>query len=230
MIGRLYEGSLAGFGQVEIEHEDGRRERLPVDQWCDGRPGDDALLDRCTGPTLDVGSGPGRLTVALAERGLPALGIDVTPYAVEMTRAAGGLALLRDVFDRIPGAGRWQTVLLADGNIGIGGDPAPLLRRVADLLDRRGRAIVELGETTHTEWIRLRDERQRQASDWFRWSHVGADAIGGYAEAAGLAVDGIWTEAARCFAELTSTGSREPNTGSPAACTTSGSPPGSAPR
>jgi len=202
MIGELYEDSLAGLGQVEIEHHDGRTERLPVDQWRHGRPGDDALLGRCAGPTLDVGSGPGRLTIALAERGLPALGIDVTPYAVRMTRAGGGLALLRDVFDRIPGTGRWQTVLLADGNIGIGGDPPVLLRRVAALLGRRGRAIAELeNATTHTEWLRLRDECQ--VSDWFRWSRVGLDAIEEYAAAAGLVVTGIWTESSRWFAELT---------------------------
>jgi SAM-dependent methyltransferase len=203
MIGPLYEGSLRGLCHVEIEHEDGRKERLPVDQWQQGRPGDHALLDRCDGPTLDIGSGPGRLTVALAERGLPALGIDVTPYAVEMTRNAGGLALLRDVFDRIPGAGRWETVLLADGNIGIGGDPRVLLCRVAALIGPAGRAIVELGDSTHTEWIRLRDERQ--ASDWFRWAHVGTDTIGEYAGAAGLSVAGTWTAAARWFAELTPT-------------------------
>jgi SAM-dependent methyltransferase len=201
MIGRLYEGSLAGLGEVEIEHEDGRTERLPVDQWLAGRPGDGALLDRCQGPTLDVGSGPGRLTVALAERGLPALGIDVTPYAVAMTRAAGGLALLRDVFDRVPGAGRWQTVLLADGNIGIGGDPAALLRRVGGLLGRTGRVIVELGDTTRVEWVRLRDGRR--AGDWFRWAHLDAGAVGACADEAGLTVTTLWTEAARCFAELT---------------------------
>jgi SAM-dependent methyltransferase len=201
MIGPLYERSLAEQAQPEIEYADGRRERLPVDEWRDGRPGDQALLDRCTGPTLDVGSGPGRLTVALAERGLPALGIDITPYAVEMTRAAGGLALLRDVFDRIPGAGRWETVLLADGNIGIGGDPHVLLRRVASLLGRAGRAVVELDDgPTHIEWIRLREGRQ--TTGWFRWSHVGADAITECAAAAGLAVTDLWTEESRWFAEL----------------------------
>jgi SAM-dependent methyltransferase len=204
MIGPLYEGSLRGLCHVEIEHEDGRRERLPVDQWQHGRPGDHALLDRCHGPTLDIGSGPGRLTLALAERGLPALGIDVTPYAVEMTRRAGGLALLRDVFDRLPGAGRWETVLLADGNIGIGGDPCVLLRRVATLIARGGRALVELGDTSHAEWIRLRDDQQ--VSEWFRWAHVGTDTIGEYAGAAGLSVVATWTEASRRFAELTGAG------------------------
>ncbi len=203
MIGELYDGCLRGLDDVEVEHEDGRTERLPVAAWRDGRPGDDALLDRCDGPTLDIGSGPGRLTVRLGERGLPALGIDVTPYAVEMTRAAGGLALLRDVFDRIPGTGRWETVLLADGNIGIGGDPPVLLRRVAALMNAGGRAVVELGDSTHTEWIRLRGARQ--VGEWFRWSHVGADAIGAYASAAGLNVACTWTAAARCFAELVRT-------------------------
>lgn len=201
MIGELYEGSLAGLGPVEIEHADGRREPLPVDQWCDGRPGDESLLDRCGGPTLDVGSGPGRLTVALAERGLPALGIDVTPYAVEMTRVAGGTALLRDVFDRVPGAGRWETVLLADGNIGIGGDPPVLLRRVGTLLHQDGRALVELGERSYTEPIRLCGKVH--TSGWFRWSHVGVDKMDAYAETAGLSVDEIWTAAGRWFAELT---------------------------
>jgi hypothetical protein len=202
MIGRLYEAALTGEGEIRIEHPDGRTEPLPVDQWRHGRPGDDALVARCTGPTLDVGSGPGRLTVALAERGLPSLGIDVTPYAVELTRAAGGLALVRDVFGHVPGAGRWRTVLLADGNIGIGGDPSALLRRVAALLDRHGSAIVEIETTsTSTEWLRLRGNTQ--TGEWFPWSHVGVDAIEKYASAAGLAVRDIWTEAARWFADLT---------------------------
>ena len=130
VIGELYEHALAGRARPEIEHADGSRKPLPVDGWLSESPGDKSLLDRCEGPTLDIGSGPGRLTVALAERGIPALGIDITPYAVDLARSSGALVMLRDVFDRVPGTGRWTTVLLADGNIGIGGDPAALLRRV----------------------------------------------------------------------------------------------------
>ena len=103
MIGELYEHALAGWARPEIEHADGSRKPLPVDGWLRESPGDKSILDRCEGPTLDIGSGPGRLTVALAERGIPALGIDITPYAVDLARSSGALVMLRDVFDRVPG-------------------------------------------------------------------------------------------------------------------------------
>ncbi len=69
------------------------------------------------------GAGPGRLTAALARRRQVALGIDVVAEAVGQTRERGGSALHRDVYDTVPGEGRWHTALLADGNVGIGGDP-----------------------------------------------------------------------------------------------------------
>ncbi len=134
MLGELYEAALAGLARPEIEHADGRRTPLRADDWLRVSPGDASILDRCQGPTLDVGSGPGRLTVALAQRGVPALGIDVTSFTVRLARSSGALALHRDVFSAVPGTGRWARVLLADGNIGIGGDPAALLGRVAELL------------------------------------------------------------------------------------------------
>jgi len=131
VIGELYEHALAGWARPEIEHADGSRKPLPVDGWLHESPGDKSILDRCEGPTLDIGSGPGRLTVALSERGIPALGIDITPYAVDLARSSGALVMLRDVFGRVPGTGRWTTALLADGNIGIGGDPATRRSRAA---------------------------------------------------------------------------------------------------
>ena len=106
MIGELYEHALAGWMRPEVEHADGSRMPLPVEGWLHESPGDKSLLDRCVGPTLDIGSGPGRLTVALSERGIPALGIDITPYAVDLARSSGALVMLRDVFGRVPGIGR----------------------------------------------------------------------------------------------------------------------------
>ena len=86
------------------------------------------------GPVLDVGCGPGRFVIGLAQRGTVALGVDPAPAAVALCRSRGAPVLQKSVFDPLPGQGRWRTVLLADGNIGIGGDPAAAaapLRRTA---------------------------------------------------------------------------------------------------
>lgn len=203
MLGELYEDALAGLARPEIEHADGRRTPLRVDDWLSELPGDSSILDRCQGHTLDVGSGPGRLTVALAERGVPALGIDITPYAVRIAQACGALALRRDVFGAVPGTGRWATLLLADGNIGIGGDPVALLRRVAELLMPGGRALIEVeppGAPLSCEQVRL--SHAGTFSEWFPWASIGADQISGLGLAAGLAVTEIWTDANRWFAAL----------------------------
>jgi hypothetical protein len=111
--------------------------------------------------------------------------------------------MLRDVFDRVPGTGRWTTVLLADGNIGIGGDPAALLGRVAELLSPRGRAIVELeapGSPLRREQVRLC--HAGSASAWFPWAYVGADHIADVAHDAGLGPAEVWTVDDRWFASV----------------------------
>jgi SAM-dependent methyltransferase len=203
VIGELYETALAGHARPQIEHTDGRTSPLQVDSWLHVRPGDSSIVDRCSGPTLDVGSGPGRLTVALAERGIPALGIDVTPYAVHIARKAGALTLLRDVFGRVPGTGRWMTVLLADGNIGIGGDPVALLRRVTELLTPLGQALVEVqppGTALRREQVRLRHGGQTSA--WFPWAYVGVDQIAETARGAGLSAAETWSADGRWFTSL----------------------------
>jgi SAM-dependent methyltransferase len=203
VIGELYQHAPAGSVRPEIEHADGTRIPLAVDDWFRTGPGDWSLLDRCHGPTLDVGSGPGRLTVALGERGIPALGIDITPYAVHVSRTAGALTLLRDVFDRVPGTGRWVTVLLADGSIGIGGNPSVLLRRVTELLTPAGQALVEVkppGEPLRQERIRFR--HGELTGSWCPWAYVGADQISGIAEDAGLIAVQTWSAEGRWFAVL----------------------------
>ncbi|RFU43259.1 class I SAM-dependent methyltransferase [Actinomadura logoneensis] len=206
MIGELYERALDGqalgepaSASVQIEDATGARRPLPVADWMRLRPGDEGLLSRSEGPVLDVGSGPGRLTVTLTRRGVLAVGIDNAPTAVAMTVAAGAPALIGDVFAQIPGAGLWRTILLADGNIGIGGDPAALLRRLAPLLIPGGRILAEVnapGTPSRRERVRLRSGTN--VGPWFPWAQVAADDL----PESGLTVTERWEEASRCFVAL----------------------------
>ena len=69
--------------------------------------GEGELAD-CRGATLDPGCGPGRLTAALAGRGVPTLGIDAAAAAVAWTIERGGRALRRDIFEPPPGGGSME--------------------------------------------------------------------------------------------------------------------------
>ncbi|MFD5830173.1 class I SAM-dependent methyltransferase [Lentzea sp. NPDC060358] len=152
---------------------------LSVARWqADADFGDSVLLDACTGPALDVGCGPGRLVTALLARGVEALGVDVSKEAVRRTTERGGIAVRRDVFDRLPGEGRWQHVLLADGNIGIGGDPERLLARARHLLRPSGTVVVEVeqpGSGLTTGRVRVRTGGSN--SGWFEWAWSDAESL-----------------------------------------------------
>jgi SAM-dependent methyltransferase len=163
---------------------------VPADGWTGTIESDHVVLELCQGPTLDVGCGPGRMTQLLAERGEIVLGIDVVPEAILQTRDRGVAAILRDVFEGVPAEGRWQTVLLADGNFGIGGDPVRLLRRIGQLLGVGGRVVADLappGTGLRSGEVRL--TAGGLTSEPFPWSVVGADAVDAIALEAGFRAD-----------------------------------------
>jgi hypothetical protein len=129
------------------------------------------------------------------------VGVDVSPVAVALARRRGAAVLEASIFDRLPGA--WRTALLIDGNIGIGGRPDALLRRLAALLAPGGIVLVELdppGTGRARRQVRL--EAGATVSDWFAWAHVGAEAITIPARAAGLRVAERWQDEGRWFAAL----------------------------
>ncbi|MEV6580491.1 methyltransferase domain-containing protein [Streptomyces sp. NPDC051582] len=166
---------------------------LDVERWCAAaNESDRTVLRRCTGRVLDIGCGAGRLVEALTGRGRQVLGIDVCPSAVITTVCRGGSALSRSVFDPLPEEGRWETALLIDGNIGIGGDPRRLLRRVRDLVHREGLLLVEAAATDVDERRRVRIHAGHgPVSAVFPWALVGATALSRHAASSG------WTETER---------------------------------
>ncbi|MFD9391668.1 class I SAM-dependent methyltransferase [Streptomyces sp. NPDC060000] len=197
-----------GRGPLFLRRADGWLLPLEVERWCTrADPVDLAALDRCEGAVLDVGCGPGRLVAELAARGRTVLGIDVSAAAVAHTLELGGQALRRSVFDLLPGEGRWGTVLLMDGNVGIGGDPLALLRRVVTLLIPGGLLIaetlpVDVDERAEVEVVGLTGARATGRT--FRWARLGAPALLRYAALADCRAAGQWTAGGRCFVALRS--------------------------
>lgn len=139
----------------------------------------------------------------LFERGIPALGIDRSAAAIRLAGRGGAPALLGDVFEPLPGMGRWQTVLLVDGNVGLGGDPGRILGRAAELLRRGGRCVAEFEAEAigvRARWVRL--ESACDVGPWFRWATVGVDSAATLAAQVGLTLSSVSLIGGRVIASL----------------------------
>jgi SAM-dependent methyltransferase len=185
-----------------IRLADGRLVPLEIGRWlADADAVDEQILADVEGPVLDLGCGPGRHLAALRAAGKRGLGVDLSPVAVAIARGRGADAIQTSLWARIPG--RWRTILLLDGNIGIGGAPILLLRRAGELLAAGGAILVEVdppGAPTHR--VRVRLEAPDVVSEWFRWARVGVDGIEPLARRAGFAVAGVRALAGRTFVTL----------------------------
>src|SRR5215213_5443632 len=185
-----YDEAFAGKVTHVVDHI-GRAQPFEVAQWSSTPDWVDRelFIEPCDAATIDIGCGPGRLVAELAARQVPAMGIDVSSEAIRQTRVRGALALRRDVFATVPGEGRWAYALLADGNLGIGGDPVRLLARLRQVLTSHGTVIAEVaaaGTGLVHEHRRLRVDGRLSAH--FEWAVVGLDAIDEVAARAGLEV------------------------------------------
>ncbi|MET3923656.1 class I SAM-dependent methyltransferase [Arthrobacter sp. UYEF20] len=145
-------GAASGAGVVQFD----------VLDWCaEASAVELRLLQGLNGPVLDIGCGPGRMLSAARTLGLGALGLDTSAEAVALARDRGVRALHQSVFSGVPLSGSWQSVLLLDGNIGIGGNIAQLLGRCRQLVAPRGRC-----------WSKLTRTRTPTPSTWPYWKMV----------------------------------------------------------
>ncbi|MHA7651199.1 class I SAM-dependent methyltransferase [Mycobacterium sp. ML4] len=217
MLGHLYERALVGE-RCWIRHDDGEVRPLPAHRWLNGADRvagensgerardeafDEAVAQMCSGPTIELGCGPARLVARLVRRGIPALGIDRSATAIQLASRGGAPALLGDVFEPLPGTGSWRTVLLVDGNVGLGGDPRRILGRAAELLGRGGCCLAEFDNRAigvQGRWVRL--ESGHEVGPWFRWASVGVDSAASLAAQVGLTLTGVRMIGGRVIATL----------------------------
>ncbi|WP_350275181.1 DUF2064 domain-containing protein [Kribbella sp. HUAS MG21] len=205
--GLLFDQALGGATRVVATGIDGRTvpSLSELERWA--APADEVdrlALSRCEGPVLDIGCGPGRIVTALAERGIPALGVDVSPRAISLTTSRGAAALHRPVQEPLPGEGRWGSVVLMDGNIGIGGDPVDLLRRCAELVRPDGLVLVEVDpddDLDDTTPIVLRTPTGRRSTP-LPWARVGTRALLRHARTTPLHPTEDWRTPHRAFLTL----------------------------
>jgi SAM-dependent methyltransferase len=201
-----YERSLiTGEALALYQEESQSTTLLDVARWRGPADATDlAILEYAAGPALDIGCGPGRITEACSRRGLFTIGIDISAVAVAMARARGVTALHRDVFRPLPGEGRWNSVVLLDGNIGIGGRPETLLRRAHELVAPGGMALVE----THPDPVI--DERLTvrlthtgiPIGEPFPWALVGQTVLSELAAGVGFDAAHAWATDDRSFTVL----------------------------
>jgi hypothetical protein len=131
-------GTTARIATARSRHHDGGLRILPVHRWLGARGAgdafDDVVVAMCSGPKIELGCSPECLVVHLIQRGVPVLSFDRSVTAIRLAGRCGAPALLGDLFQPSPASGRcpkpgmgcWQTVLLVDGNVGLGGDPRPI--------------------------------------------------------------------------------------------------------
>jgi hypothetical protein len=73
------------------------------------------------------------------------VGLNASATAVAHAGRRGVRAIRRVLFGASADADNWRPAVLAAGNIGIGGNPVCLLRRVAGFVHPRGSTLVEIG-------------------------------------------------------------------------------------
>ncbi|NIV35108.1 MAG: methyltransferase domain-containing protein [Anaerolineae bacterium] len=191
---------------IVVHRDDGHADNLPAGVFFREpvafSPIEQAALDLCRGHVLDIGAGTGCHSLALQERGVKVLAIDVSPEALQILAQRGVEERWQaDVFQF--DGGPFDTLLLMMHGIGMVGDLAGLdrfLTHAHTLLKPGGQLLFDSLDVRCTEEpvhlayqeanrqagryfgeIRLRFEYQGQTGPLFGWLHVDPHTLAGRA-------------------------------------------------
>ncbi len=180
-------------------------------EWWKRTPGvsdpvDTEALDWVRGGyVIDAGCGTGRHLEILARRGVRGHGVEVSPAAVSLAKAAGVPCVRADVFSYEP-SNPVDAVLALGGNGGLAGTLEALpgfLLRLSSWLNETGRIVL-----TCSDWSKLpperlngRDSPSRYPGDvrmrfrlgdevgaWFPWLLVDAETLAQVCSSVGLRI------------------------------------------
>lgn len=198
--------------EIIYERDDGLVNADSFDYFQEPEQGDWAI-ERVRGRVLDLGAGAGRACLALQDRGLDVLALDVSPGAIETCRRRGvRQTFLGDVMElaRDP-AQRFDTFLALGNNLGLLGtaERAAEMFNALTGMSNRGATIVgtcldpTFGEPPpwHASYhdrnraagrpagqIRLRTRFRNMTTDWFDLYWMGPDELDQLARRSGWEV------------------------------------------
>ncbi len=194
---------------------------------------DEIAVERCRGRVLDVGAGAGRHALALQERGLEVVAIDVSPVCSALCAERGvRQARTFDVMslDSPAALGRFDSIFFGMQTIGVAGGVKPLeqlLRRLRSCLEPEGELIVDssvlrepwegdVEDTTSTRGeIVLSTRYHGLRGDSFPWLYLAEDDLAETAKRAGYATEGLArVDGGEYLAALRPNEEGEPGTGS----------------
>jgi 2-polyprenyl-3-methyl-5-hydroxy-6-metoxy-1,4-benzoquinol methylase len=234
----LYGRSLHDFLSVDISdkvvvrRDNGYAGDMPPSVFfrkpSDFSPLEQTAMMLCRGDVLDVGAGAGFHSLALQERGMRVLAIDVSPYAIEVM-AKRGVKNVQcvDVFEFHKG--RFDTLLLMMHGIGMVESLSGLnrfLRHVHKLIKPNGQILFDslyvrcTEDARHLAYqvanrragyyfgeIRMQLEYKGQTGSLFGWLHVDQETLREHAERMGWFCRLVYREDGGDYlAQLTPTG------------------------
>jgi SAM-dependent methyltransferase len=204
----FYDGDTSAT--VLVHREDGAVSELPASAFF-RTPAEFSAIEQealalCRGWVLDIGAGAGCHSLALQERGLEVIAIDVAPQAFEIMSKRGVKdARLADVFAFH--GGPFDTLLMMMHGIGLVQDLAGLdlfLSHAHRLLKPTGQLLFDSLDVRSTDdprhlayqeanrrvgryvgEIRIRFEYKGRMGPFCGWLHVDAETLAHHAERAG---------------------------------------------
>jgi 2-polyprenyl-3-methyl-5-hydroxy-6-metoxy-1,4-benzoquinol methylase len=196
--------------KVVVHRDDGFADDLPASVFfrkpSDFSPLEQTAMTLCRGYVLDIGAGTGCHSLALQDRRIRVLAIDVSPHAIEiMTKRGVKECQHVDVFEFHEGP--FDTLLMMMHGIGMVEDLFGLDRFLCHahkLLKPDGRIVFDsldvrcTGDPRHLAYqeanrragryfgqIRMRFEHKGQIGPFFGWLHVDPETLIDHAERIG---------------------------------------------
>lgn len=221
LFGEAISDWMAGRPEkLVLERDDGYLDEQSVDSYFarfDSFPGcEKKALGLAKGRVLDLGVGPGRVSLHLQEMGLEAVGVDISERMLEAARRRGVKnAVKMSVCDLDFPKAHFQTAIAFGNNFGLCGTPEgvmSMLVRLREVVSDDGVFLAESIDPVNTTkpehltyhernrsmgrmpgQVRLRFHYKGQVDDWFGLLMVTPDEMRGLADRTGWTVSDIFT-------------------------------------